>query len=338
MTRPNTFVIAEAGVNHNGSLVRALELVSAAKACGADAVKFQTFSADRLVTRSARKAAYQRAALPGDDSQHAMLRSLELGLDDFRRIRDHAAEVGIGFLSSPFDAEAIDALDALGVGTFKVPSGEITNLPYLRHLGSKGKPVILSTGMSWLVEVETAVRTLQEAGAGDLTLLHCVSEYPAPVEQINLRAMRTLADAFGLPVGYSDHTTGSEIALAAVALGASVIEKHFTLDTTLPGPDHRASLDPPSFAAMVAAIRNVERALGDGRKRPADCEVANLTVVRKSIVAARDLAAGTLLEAADLAAKRPASGIPPTAWDDVLGRILTRDVEADEALRWEDLA
>jgi N,N'-diacetyllegionaminate synthase len=228
---PGAFVIAEVGVNHNGSLDLALQSVSAAKACGADAVKFQTFTADRLVTQAAAKAGYQQAATPGDDTQHAMLRSLELDLDDFRRIRDHCHATGIEFLSSPFDELAADMLVELGVRLIKIPSGEITNLPFLRHVGSLGKGIILSTGMSWLSEVETAVRTLQDVGADELTLLHCVSEYPAPADQVNLRAMQTMAMAFGLPVGYSDHTLGIEIPLAAVALGARVIEKHFTLDT-----------------------------------------------------------------------------------------------------------
>ena len=337
MVRERTFVIAEAGVNHDGSLATALGLVEAAKACGADAVKFQTFSADRLVTRSAVKAAYQRAATPGDDTQHGLLASLELGHEDFRRIQRHCLEVGIEFLSSPFDPRAVDQLDELGVRAFKIPSGEIDNVPFLRHVAAKGKEVILSTGMAWLGEVEAAVRILQEAGVPRLTLLHCVSEYPAPYEQVNLRAMATMAQAFGLPVGYSDHTPGIEIAVAAVALGACVIEKHFTLDTTLPGPDHRASLDPRAFAELVTAIRRVEEALGDGRKRPAPCELDNRAHVRKSIVAATDLTAGTRLAAADLAAKRPGAGIAPSAWDRVVGRILTRDVRADEAIDWEDL-
>ena len=335
---PRTWVIAEAGVNHDGSPERALELVDAAQRAGADAVKFQTFRADRLVTAGAAKAAYQRTTVPGDEGQYAMLKALELGEAALRRVRDRCDEVGIEFLSSPFDAESADLLDALGMRTFKVPSGEITNLPFLRHLGAKRKPVILSTGMAWLGEVETAVRTLQGAGATDVTLLHCVTEYPAPIEQVNLRAMHTLREAFGLPVGYSDHTTGIEASIAAVALGATVVEKHFTLDATLPGPDHKASLEPPAFAEMVAAIRRVEAALGDGRKQPAPCELANLTVVRKSLVAARDLVAGTRLGAADLAAKRPATGIAPTAWDEVVGRVLRRDVRADELLRWDDLA
>ncbi len=335
--QPSTFVIAEAGVNHNGSLELALELVSAAKACGADAVKFQTFEARSLVTRSAAKAAYQRAP-DDDDSQYAMLAALELDLAAWRRIHAHCRDIGIEFLSSPFDEGAVDVLDELGVRAFKVPSGEITNLPYLEHLGAKAKPVILSTGMAWLGEVEAAVRTLQAAGVRDLTLLHCVTEYPAPPEQINLRAMATLATAFGLPVGYSDHTAGSEIAVAAVALGAVVIEKHFTLDTSLPGPDHTASLDPASFAAMVRAIRSVELALGDGRKRPAACELPNLVVVRKSVVATRDVRAGETIVRGDVVVKRPGSGIAPGDLDRVLGRRAARDIAADEVIDWSDLA
>ena len=336
--QPSTFVIAEAGVNHNGSLELALELVSAAKACGADAVKFQTFEARSLVTRSAAKAAYQLAASDAtDDSQYAMLAPLELDRTAWRRIHAHCRDVGIEFLSSPFDERSVDVLDELGVRAFKVPSGEITNLPYLVHLGAKGKPVLLSTGMAWLGEVEAAVRTLQDAGVRELTLLHCVTEYPAPPEQINLRAMATLAAAFGLPVGYSDHTAGIEIAVAAVALGAAVIEKHFTLDTNLPGPDHRASLDPAAFTAMVSAIRSVELALGDGRKRPAACELPNLVVVRKSLVATRELRAGERLERGDVAVKRPGSGIVPGELERVLGRRAARDIAADQVIGWQDL-
>ena len=335
---PRTFVIAEAGVNHNGSLDLALELVSAAKATGADAIKFQTFSADRLVTRTAAKADYQRASASGDESQYEMLKSLELSSDAFRRIRAHCTATGLTFMSSPFDEEAADLLDALGVEIFKIPSGEITNLPFLRHVATKGKPVILSTGMCWLGEVEVAVRTLTEAGVQELTLLHCVTEYPAPFEQINLRAMQTLGQAFGLPVGYSDHTQGIEASIAAVALGARVIEKHFTLDTTLPGPDHRASLAPPEFKQLVDCIRNVEMALGDGRKRPAPCEVPNIAVARKSVVAVRPLPAGTRLTAADLAIKRPGHGIPPASRDAIVGRLVARPVEADQPIRWQDLA
>ena len=332
-----TFVIAEAGVNHDGSLGTALELVAAAKVAGADAVKFQAFRSDRLVTRTATKAGYQRTAVPGDAAQYAMLKALELDVEDFRRIHDRCREADIEFLASPFDEEAADMLADLGLRTFKIPSGEITNLPLLRHVGAMGKQVIVSTGMSWLAEVETAVRTLHESGAPPPTLLHCVTEYPAPTDQINLRAMRTLAEAFGLPVGYSDHTAGIHVPVAAVALGARVIEKHFTLDPARPGPDHAASLDPEAFARMVDAIRSVEQALGDGRKRPAPCELGNVEIVRKSIVAARDVPAGTRLAATDLALKRPGSGLPPAAWDEVVGRTVARDLAADDQVRLQDL-
>ncbi len=331
---PRTLIIAEAGVNHNGSFELALELVTAASAAGADAVKFQTFSADRLVTPFAAKADYQKSALPGDESQYAMLKALELGEEDFRRINRHCLESGIEFLSSPFDTRAADLLNRLGLSAFKIPSGEITNLPLLRHIGGLKKEVILSTGASWLGEVETAVRTLQAAGATRLTLLHCVTEYPAPAGQVNLRAMDTLRAAFGLPVGYSDHTTGIEMPIAAVARGASVIEKHFTLDTNMAGPDHSASLNPGDFARMVRAIRTVEAALGDGLKCPAACEVANRDIVRKSIVAARDLPAGTRLTPGDLALKRPGGGLSPAALEDVVGRTTRRNVAAEELFDW----
>lgn len=337
MNATRTFVIAEAGVNHNGSLGLALELASAAKECGADAVKFQSFSADKLVTRTASKAAYQKAALPDDDSQYHMLKSLELAFSDFACIRDHCLRIGIEFLCSPFDEEAVMMLDQLDIRILKIPSGEITNAPFLRRVGSRKRPVILSTGMSWLGEVEAAVTTLRDAGAGDITLLHCVTQYPAPPEQINLRAMATLSAAFGLPVGYSDHTAGIEMSIAAVALGACVIEKHFTLDCSMSGPDHKASLEPTDFKRMTGWIRNIEEALGDGIKRPADCEVANIPVARRSIVAARDLEAGTTLVGSDLAIKRPGTGIPPGQFDLLPGRRTRRPVQHDDPINWQDL-
>lgn len=335
--RRPTFIIAEAGVNHNGSLDIALELVAAAKACGADAVKFQTFSADRLVTRSASKAAYQKTTVPNGDSQYEMLKQLELGPDAFEQIRACCEKHGIEFMSSPFDEEAADMLDALGMRIFKIPSGEITNLPLLRHIAAKQREIILSTGMCWIGEVETAVRTLRDAGARQVTLLHCVTEYPAPFDQINLAAMHTLATAFGLPVGYSDHTAGIEIPIAAVALGATVIEKHFTLDTNMSGPDHRASLDPTDFKRMVDAIRNVEKAIGDGHKRPAACELANIEIVRKSVVAARDIPAGKTIARDDVLIKRPGTGIPPADLDSVVGRVARQNIAVDSVIRWQDL-
>lgn len=333
-----TFIIAEAGVNHNGSLDLAFQLVERAKACHADAVKFQSFRADRIVTRSAAKAAYQERTSGYAESQFEMLKRLELNNDAHRRLIEHCREINIEFLSSPFDEESVDLLDSLGVSQFKVPSGEITNLPLLQHIARKGRPIILSTGMANLGEVEEAVGTLQAAGSVQITLLHCVTEYPAPYGEINLRAMQTLRTAFGLPVGYSDHTPGIEIAIAAVAMGAEVIEKHFTLDRSLAGPDHRASLEPAEFKQMAVAIRNVDLALGTGIKAPAPCELQNIPVARKSVIAARALPAGHKLGCADLAVKRPGTGIAPQFLQTLIGHTLRVDVVEDEVISWNHLA
>jgi N-acetylneuraminate synthase/N,N'-diacetyllegionaminate synthase len=332
------FIIAEAGVNHDGSVDVALRLVETAKACGADAVKFQSFRADRIVTRSAAKAVYQERTTAGTESHFEMLKRLELSADAHRRLIDHCREVKIEFLSSPFDEESVDLLDAMGISQFKVPSGEITNLPLLQHIARKRRPVILSTGMATLGEVEEAVHALHAAGAAQITLLHCVTEYPAPYAEINLRAMLTLKAAFGLPVGYSDHTDGVEVAIAAVALGAEVIEKHFTLDRALPGPDHAASLEPAELTQMVAAIRNVESALGNGIKVPAPCERQNILVARKSVVAAHDLPIGRRLRAEDLTIKRPGTGISPKFLQALIGRTLRTSVKEDEVINWNHLA
>lgn len=331
------FIIAEAGVNHNGSLDLALDLVTRARECGADAVKFQTFKAERLVTRNAASAAYQKREVPDAPSQYAMLKALELSENDFVKIQAHCRDIGIEFLSSPFDEDSAGFLDQLGMRLFKVPSGEITNTPLLEAIGRFGKPVILSTGMSWLSEIEAAINALSMAGAGEIMLLHCVTEYPAPYDQINLLAMQTLASAFGLRVGYSDHTTGLEIPIAAVAMGATLIEKHFTLDTAMPGPDHSASLPPPDFQRLVESIRHVERARGDGRKRPAPCEMPNLEVVRKSITAGRSIAAGEVITRAHLTLKRPGSGLAPLCLGAVVGRSARRSIAADELIDWSDL-
>jgi N,N'-diacetyllegionaminate synthase len=334
----STFIIAEAGVNHNGSLDIALELVDAAKATGADAVKFQTFRADRLASRAAQKAAYQERTTASTESQFQMLQRLQLDLDAHQRLMDRCRQIGIQFLSSPFDMESADLLSQMDLPLFKVPSGEITNLPFLKHIAAKGKPMIVSTGMSTLGEVEEAVEVLRDAGAMEVTLLHCVTEYPAPYNEINLRAMQTLKAAFGLPVGYSDHTPGIEIAVAAVALGAEVIEKHLTLDRTLPGPDHHASLEPGEFAQMVSSIRNVEASLGDGIKAPVPCEVPNRAVARKSVVATRALAAGHTLVSADLEIKRPGNGLAPKLLPALIGRTLRVSVREEELLDWDHLA
>jgi N,N'-diacetyllegionaminate synthase len=331
-------IIAEAGVNHNGSLDMAFRLVDAAKEAGADAVKFQTFRAENLATASAHKAAYQERTTSGSETQFEMLKRLELGVDEHRKLVEHCRKIGIQFLSSPFDLESADLLATMDLPLYKIPSGEITNVPYIHHIAAKGKPIILSTGMCTLGEVEEALKTLHDAGATDITLLHCVTEYPAPFDEINLRAMQTMRTAFGLPVGYSDHTPGIEISIAAAALGAVVIEKHFTLDRNLPGPDHAASLEPAELKQMVTAIRHVEAALGNGIKVPAICEVPNMSVARKSVVAARVLQAGHKLQPQDLAIKRPGNGIQPRQINDLIGRTVGRDVQKDELIRWDHLA
>jgi len=335
---PHVFIIAEAGVNHNGSLDLALQLVDAAKGSGADAVKFQTFRTDLLATHSAHKAPYQeRMVANAAESQFEMLQRLELDAAAHHRLIAHCREIGIQFLSSPFDAESADLLAEMGVPLFKVPSGEITNLLFLQHLARKAKPLILSTGMSTLGEVEEAVHVLRDAGASELTLLHCVTEYPAPYAEVNLRAMLTLKSAFGLPVGYSDHTAGIEIAIAAAALGAEVIEKHFTLDRSLPGPDHAASLEPVELRLMVDSIRHVEVALGTGIKSPAPCEMPNMSVARKSVVAARALPAGHRLETGDLGIKRPGNGLAPKLLPELIGRTLRVSIAKDDIISWENL-
>ncbi len=336
--KKRAYIIAEAGVNHNGSLDIARGLVDAAKLCGADAVKFQTFRTERLVTRDAEKAQYQKRTSSGGNSQFDMLKKLELSEDNFRVLFDHCNKIGIEFLSSPFDEESADLLDSLGMATFKIPSGEITNHPFLKHVAQRGKPVILSTGMSTLGEVEEAVGIFNACGTPHLTLLHCVTEYPAPYGETNLKAMITLRTAFGLDIGYSDHTPGIEIPLAAVALGAKVIEKHFTLDNEMDGPDHRASLNPADFGRMVLAIRNVEQAMGDGIKRPARCELQNIGIARKSIVAAETIKKGGIISLDKLSIKRPGYGIQPKDIDKLIGLRSNRTISKDEVLTWDDLA
>ena len=331
------FVIAEAGVNHNGDLDLARRLVDVAASAGADAVKFQTFAAERVAAREAPKADYQRQTTSAEESQQQMLRRLELSPAAHRELQAHARSRGLTFLSTPFDEASADLLDALGVPAIKIGSGEVTNLPFLEHVARKGRPIILSTGMSSLEEVGAAVAAVRAAGNRDLILLHCVSEYPARASDANVRAMLTLADAFRTPVGYSDHTPGLEVALAAVALGASVIEKHFTLDRTLPGPDHRASLEPAQITELVRAIRVVEQALGDGVKAPTSGELGNRVVARRSLAAAVDLPAGLALTRESLGALRPATGISPASLPAVLGRTLTRPRRAGELIAWSDL-
>lgn len=330
-------IIAEAGVNHNGDAGLARELVAVAAAAGADAVKFQTFQAERLASPMAPKARYQLETTKADESQVEMLRGLQLSPDAYRDLRAECERRGVIFLSTPFDAESGDFLEALGVPAFKLGSGEVTNWPLLHHIGAKRRPVILSTGMANLGEVDDAVRVLREAGASDIVLLHCVSSYPADPDDTNLLAIPAMARAWGLPVGYSDHTPGTEVAVAAVALGACVIEKHFTVDRNLPGPDHRASLDPAGLEALVSEIRTVERALGDGIKRAVAAERENREIVRRSLAITAPLSAGTVLERSMLTALRPATGIAPAYLHVVLGRRLRRPLTAGSVLTWSDL-
>lgn len=329
-----TLIIAEAGVNHNGDMELAKQLVQAAANAGADLVKFQTFSAGRLATASAPKADYQNRTAKQDQSQFAMLQQLELTPQMHEQLIAQCAMQGIGFFSTGFDTQSVDYLASLGASRFKIPSGEITNLPYLRHIGGFGKPLILSTGMANLSEIEAALDALEIAGTSwsDITVLHCNSEYPTPMQDVNLLAMTRIRDAFGVAVGYSDHTVGIEVPIAAVALGATVIEKHFTLDRNLPGPDHKASLEPDEFSSMVRAIRNIEKAMGDGIKRPSSSETKNKAVVRKSLVASKPIAAGEQFTPENLTAKRPGTGISPMRWDEMMERTATHDYAVDELI------
>ena len=315
------FIVAEAGVNHNGDVSLAQKLVDSALKAGADAVKFQTFTAEELVTIDAPKAEYQKATTGSAESQFEMIKNLELSRDDFKQLYIYTKTKGIMFLSTPFDRGSVDFLDKLGVVAFKIPSGEITNSPLLKHIALKRKPIILSTGMATLGEIETALNVLSGAGAKDIILLHCITSYPAQSEDMNLRAMQTLRQAFGYPVGLSDHTLGLTIPVAAVALGASLIEKHFTLDRKLPGPDHRASLEPRELKAMVRAIRDVEKAMGDGIKRLTKEEEVNKLVVRRSLVARVDIPKGAPITEEMLDARRPATGIEPSELKLVVGKV-----------------
>lgn len=331
------FVIGEAGVNHDGRERRALQLVDAGARAGVDAVKFQTFRAEALAASTAPQAAYQRRNSGRAESQLAMLRRLELDAGQHRRLKERCRRRGVVFLSTPFEEESADFLERLGVPAFKVPSGELTNLPFLRHLARKRLPLIVSTGMATLDEVGAAVEAVRSAGNRDLVLLQCVSNYPADPRDVNLRAMATLSKTFRALVGYSDHTLGNEVALAAVALGACVLEKHFTLDRTLPGPDHKASLEPAELAALVRGVRTVESSLGNGLKAPARSERATALVARKSLAAAVDLPKGTRLREDVLCRLRPGSGFAPSRLRELIGRRLRRDVPQGALLREADL-
>ena len=331
------FIIAEAGVNHSGRLDLALKLVDAAAAAGADAVKFQTFKADRLVTKDAPKAGYQIRATGDAGTQYEMLKHLELTEEDHRSLIAHCKRRGVLFLSTPFDEESCDFLEALELPAFKLPSGELTNLPFLAHVARKGKPIILSTGMATLQEIDAAVETFARSGNNRLVLLQCVSEYPADPAEVNLRAMASIRSSFGFPVGFSDHTPGIATAITAAALGACMVEKHFTLDREMPGPDHRASLEPEELAEMVRGIRVAESALGDGEKRPGAGETATARAARKSLVAACDVPAGTVLGPEHIVIRRPGTGISPGMRVRLLGRKMRVAVPSGTLFDWEML-
>lgn len=326
------FIIAEAGVNHNGDIKLAKRLVEEAKKAGADCVKFQTFRAEALVTADGEKADYQKKQTGGGESQLEMLKKLELTREEFLELREYCGELGIAFLSTAFDMESLEFLESLNPFCYKIPSGEITNYPYLAGIGKTGRKVILSTGMSELCEIEAAMRVLMESGTEEITLLHCTTEYPAPVEDVNLRAMQTLADRFGVKVGYSDHTEGIEVPVAAAAMGATVIEKHFTLDKNMEGPDHKASLEPEELSRMVKAVRKVELALGSSEKQVTVREKANRRAARKSIVAARDISAGEVFTEENLTVKRPGDGISPMKWPEILGKTAIKSFKKDERI------
>lgn len=331
----HTIIIAEAGVNHNGSMSMAKQLIDAAKDCGVDYVKFQTTkSPESITSKFAQMAEYQKKNLHQDESQLEMLRKILLKMEDFGELKDYCKEQGVSFMSTPFDLDSIDYLAGLNMDYWKIPSGEITNLPYLRKIARLSTPVIMSTGMCTLGDIEGAMNVLTNNGLSTehISLLHCNTEYPTPFEDVNLKAMLTLKECFGVRVGYSDHTKGIEVPIAAVAMGAEIIEKHFTLDRTLPGPDHVASLEPQELKAMVNAIRNIEKAIGSGMKQVSPSEQKNIAIARKSIIAACDIHKGEVFTEDNLTVKRPGSGISPMQWDEVVGQIAKRDFVEDELI------
>ena len=326
------YIIAEAGVNHNGDLATAFKLIEKAQAAGADCVKFQTFLSERDISRYAEKAAYQKETCGADGSQLDMVKELELPFEAFLKLKAYCDQLGIAFLSTPFDLESVAFLDTVDMPFWKVPSGEVTNLPYLLAIAGTRKPVVMSTGMCGLEEVQAAMDVLRSNGTPEITLLHCNTEYPTPYEDVNLRAMAAMRERFGVEVGYSDHTRGIEVPIAAAAMGAVIIEKHFTLDRGMEGPDHKASLEPEELAAMVTAVRNIEKALGDGRKTVSPSEEKNRDIARKSIVARRDIKRGETLTEDSITVKRPGGGVSPMRWFEVLGTQAVRDFGEDELI------
>ncbi len=331
--KDKVIIIAEAGVNHNGKYDLAVKMIHEAKRAGADYVKFQTAVPELVISTIAPKAEYQKETTGNDESQLDMCRAIHLPLGDYAKLKKICDNVGIGFMSTPFDLVSIDTLEPLDMDYYKIPSGEITNLPYLRKIASKGRKVIMSTGMSEMNEIADALKVLEDGGLkrADITLLHCNTEYPTPFSDVNLMAMKTIGDTFGVSVGYSDHTRGIEVPIAAVAMGAKVIEKHFTLDCNMEGPDHKASLEPDQLKAMVDAIRNVEMAIGNAEKHATASETPNKVVARKSIVAACDIAEGDILTEKNITVKRPGNGISPMLWDSVIG------TKAKRAFRYDEL-
>lgn len=327
-----TFIIAEAGVNHNGKVDLALQLVDKAVEAGADCVKFQTFITENEMVKNAEKAEYQKNATGDSETEFEMVKKLELSFDEFRQLKAYCEQKNILFMSTPFDLDSIDFLESLDIFCWKIPSGEITNLPYLIRIAKTKRDIIMSTGMCELDEVSQAVEILKENGAGKITLLHCNTEYPTPYEDVNLRAMDTLHKEFQLEIGYSDHTLGIEVPIAAAALGASVIEKHFTLDRNMEGPDHKASLEPHELKQMISSIRNIEKALGGGEKKPSNSERKNISVARKSIVAKKAIRKGEQFTEENLAVKRPGTGINPMRWNEIVGLYANKDYAEDEQI------
>ena len=327
-----TFIIAEAGVNHNGNINIAKIMAEIAAYCGADCIKFQTFKSENLVSKAAKKAEYQLINTKNDDSQLDMIKKLELPFAAFRELKAYCESKGILFLSTPFDLDSVNFLESINIPLWKIPSGEITNLPYLIKIANTNKPIILSTGMCELREIEAAVEVLKNNGSGEIKLLHCNTEYPTPYEDVNLRAMQTLQETFKCEIGYSDHTQGIEVAIAAVAMGASIIEKHFTLDKNMEGPDHMVSLEPDELKAMVKSIRNIEKSLGMYEKKASDSEKKNIEIARKSIVAKINIKKDDIFSDDNLTTKRPGSGISPMRWFEVLGKTAARDFKEDELI------
>lgn len=327
-----TLIIAEAGVNHNGSLTLAKELIDKAKEAGADIIKFQTFNPSLLASKFAEKAAYQNKTNNQNENQLDMLKTLSLEYEDFTELKIYCRKKGIQFLSTPFDLESIDFLNQLEMPFWKLPSGEVTNYPYLVKIAQTHKDIVMSTGMCTLDEIGEALAVLRENGAGKISLLHCNTEYPTPMEDVNLKAMETLRKAFDAPIGYSDHTKGIEVPIAAVGMGATIIEKHFTLDRNMEGPDHKASLEPSELKAMVRAIRNIEKAIGTGDKKPTPSEIKNIAIARKSIVASHPIKKGEAFTEQNITTKRPGTGISPMKWRQMLGQKATRDFTGDELI------